>query len=195
MRYDLRSRKHSSSGEESVLSSGANRPPRSAPSKVTTRATTATALPREPRVLRKRHSTTNAFRVAEDDELEGILLFKEKPRQFLLLFIVILAVWYYSYTHDSEVRQTIFAYSPHTNQFIILPLVGTGEKRSELNHVGQFYLSQLLFLANAGRSSRSSASRRLADRSRLCSDLSDQFSSTLGSERQKCTQGIENIVS
>lgn len=106
MRYDLRSRK-SSSGEESTSSSdpisadGTRRrksrrsemvPPKSAP-------------PDRPprRVLRKRHSS-NAFRVAQDGELEGILLFKEKPRQFLLLFVVILAVWYYSYTHDSEVR-------------------------------------------------------------------------------------------
>lgn len=48
---------------------------------------------------------SNAFRTAQNDELEGILLFKEQPRQFMFLFLVIATVSYYSFTHNSQVYQ------------------------------------------------------------------------------------------
>ena len=51
------------------------------------------------RNLRRRVSSINAFRGAEN--LEGILLFKEQPRQFLLLFLVLASVSYYSYSHHT----------------------------------------------------------------------------------------------
>ena len=105
MRYHLRSRKYFLEGES--LSNNAKstngkeekeNPAHASPNMSRTRIHSK----RPSRMLRRRHSS-NAFRTAEVDDLEGILLFKEKPRQFLFLFLVIAAVSYYSITHDSHV--------------------------------------------------------------------------------------------
>ena len=68
----------------------------------------------------RRRFSTNTFRTAEIDELQGILLFKEQPRQFLLLFTVIAAVWYYSYTHDSDDMQQNVQTALLSSSFIFL---------------------------------------------------------------------------
>lgn len=47
--------------------------------------------------------STNAFRAAQGNEaVEDMLLFREKPRQLAVLFAVVTAVSYYSYTHNSD---------------------------------------------------------------------------------------------
>lgn len=50
----------------------------------------------------------NSFRTAQARHLEGILLFQEQPRSFLLLFLAVACVAYYSYTHHSEVNPRSF---------------------------------------------------------------------------------------
>ncbi|TMW58996.1 hypothetical protein Poli38472_007141 [Pythium oligandrum] len=45
----------------------------------------------------------NMFRAAQGNEaVEDMLLFREQPRQVFVLFCMVLAVSYYSYTHDSD---------------------------------------------------------------------------------------------
>ncbi|EQC37940.1 hypothetical protein SDRG_04957 [Saprolegnia diclina VS20] len=47
-------------------------------------------------------SVGNAFRASREHGYDGLLLFKEEPRQFLFLFLVVVAVAHYSFTHDSD---------------------------------------------------------------------------------------------
>ncbi|DAZ95469.1 TPA: hypothetical protein N0F65_002154 [Lagenidium giganteum] len=44
----------------------------------------------------------NTFRAAKDNDVENLLLFREQPRQLFVLGLVVSAVSYYSFTHDSK---------------------------------------------------------------------------------------------
>lgn len=44
----------------------------------------------------------NMFRASHGSEAEGLLLFPEQPRQFVVLFLVVAGFSYYSFTHDSQ---------------------------------------------------------------------------------------------
>lgn len=52
------------------------------------------------------YSFDNMFRAAKGSDLENMLLFREQPRQIAVLATVVTAVSYFSFTHDSQVRQT-----------------------------------------------------------------------------------------
>ncbi|RHY18681.1 hypothetical protein DYB36_000327 [Aphanomyces astaci] len=47
-------------------------------------------------------TSSNAFRTSREYNLEGMLGFKEEPRQILFLFLLVISVAYYSFTHDSD---------------------------------------------------------------------------------------------
>ncbi|RHY39784.1 hypothetical protein DYB26_012630 [Aphanomyces astaci] len=47
-------------------------------------------------------TSSNAFRTSREHNLEGMLGFKEEPRQILFLFLLVISVAYYSFTHDSD---------------------------------------------------------------------------------------------
>ncbi|CEG38978.1 phosphatidylserine synthase [Plasmopara halstedii] len=46
--------------------------------------------------------TYNTFRATHGNEIEGLLLFPEQPRQIFVLLLVVLAFSYYSFTHESQ---------------------------------------------------------------------------------------------
>lgn len=50
------------------------------------------------------YASDNMFRAAKGSDLENMLLFREQPRQLAVLAIVVTAVSYFSFTHDSQVR-------------------------------------------------------------------------------------------
>lgn len=52
----------------------------------------------------------NVFRAMRDSDVENVLLFREQPRQLAVLGLVVAAVSYYSFTHDSQVRARTRAY-------------------------------------------------------------------------------------
>ncbi|KAH9155515.1 hypothetical protein LEN26_003294 [Aphanomyces euteiches] len=47
-------------------------------------------------------ASSNAFRTSREHDFEGMLGFKEEPRQILFLFLVVVTIAYYSFTHDSD---------------------------------------------------------------------------------------------
>jgi hypothetical protein len=49
-------------------------------------------------------SSDNMFRAARGSDMENLLLFREQPRQIAVLGLVVAAVSYFSFTHDSQVR-------------------------------------------------------------------------------------------
>lgn len=56
----------------------------------------------------------NTFRATHGNEVEGLLLFPEQPRQIFVLLLVVAGFSYYSFTHDSQdpvqnVRNALFA--------------------------------------------------------------------------------------
>ncbi|GMF18125.1 unnamed protein product [Phytophthora lilii] len=56
----------------------------------------------------------NTFRATHGNEVEGLLLFPEQPRQIFVLLLVVAGFSYYSFTHDSRdsvqnVRNGLFA--------------------------------------------------------------------------------------
>jgi hypothetical protein len=108
-------------------------------------------------VLQSPLASSNAFRAAREHEFEGILLFKEEPRQIMFLFIVVVSVAHYSFTHDSDVRiRTLLCVveerkSRNLSVSIINYTHATVEfhpKRAQRWSRGLFYLPRVLFFTD-----------------------------------------------
>lgn len=74
----------------------------------------------------------NMFRAARGSDLENLLLFREQPRQFAVLALVVAAVSYFSFTHDSQVGVVLIVDCCYG---------GRGKEREAL----QWWVSELVF--------------------------------------------------
>lgn len=61
-----------------------------------------------PRPENAAFSSDNMFRAARGSGMENMLLFREQPRQLAVLALVVAAVSYFSFTHDSQVQTCVY---------------------------------------------------------------------------------------
>lgn len=99
----------------------------------------------------------NMFRAAKGSDVENLLLFREQPRQLAVLALVVAAVSYFSFTHDSQVRACVCCAHPSTARDSRVSLVvrmrtGRGRERAQRPLHGRADLPRLLLPADPRRS-------------------------------------------